>query len=397
MINNIHMKALLSSLVIFLLVCSCQFIKNTNREQLKIFNLKELPKVTSVKLSDLGFDDIEYIPLETNDRCLVPTINDIVIGKDYFLTHFFTQIYKFRFDGSFVSKIGTEGRGPNEFTVVHDLDIDIKNQNIYVVSAWQKKFFVYSESGVFIRSFQCPINTTNFRITEEGILCYNINSFGNVETSFNLIDSSGKSIKDFSNRYVWHLTQHNTYIFQNENQFYRFNNHLLKKEIYSDTVYSFINKDFKPYLVIEQGKRTITTKARSESNPEYIRDNFITPMNLFEFGNYIYYEFIVNLNEPGEKLAFIGSKISKLNALIYPEKGIINDLDAGPNIWPKTIKDDNSIVTFIDVIQLKKYIASEDFKNSIPKYLNKKKKLEKLANSLKETDNPVLMVVRLKK
>ena len=33
----------------------------------------------------------------------------------------------------------------------------------------------------------------------------------------------------------------------------------------------------------------------------------------------------------------------------------------------------------------------------VPKYPEKKKELEKLANSLKETDNQILMIVRLKK
>ena len=64
---------------------------------------------------------------------------------------------------------------------------------------------------------------------------------------------------------------------------------------------------------------------------------------------------------------------------------------------PKTTKDDYTIIALVDALQLKSHVASEAFKNSTPKYPEKKKKLEELAKSLKETDNPVLMVVRLKK
>ncbi len=46
--------------------------------------------------------------------------------------------------------------------------------------------------------------------------------------------------------------------------------------------------------------------------------------------------------------------------------------------------------------QVKALIASEVFENSTPKYPEKKKQLEKLANSLNENDNPVLMLVKLK-
>ncbi len=56
-----------------------------------------------------------------------------------------------------------------------------------------------------------------------------------------------------------------------------------------------------------------------------------------------------------------------------------------------------TLISWIDAIKVKAHVASEAFKNSTPKYPEKKKELEKLANSLKETDNLVLMLVRLKK
>jgi hypothetical protein len=71
-------------------------------------------------------------------------------------------------------------------------------------------------------------------------------------------------------------------------------------------------------------------------------------------------------------------------------------MEGGPNVLPLTIKDDNTIITLIDALALKKHISSEAFKNSTPKY-PEKKELEKLAASIKDTDNPVLVLVRLKK
>ncbi|HPR73630.1 MAG TPA: hypothetical protein P5180_12950 [Bacteroidales bacterium] len=45
---------------------------------------------------------------------------------------------------------------------------------------------------------------------------------------------------------------------------------------------------------------------------------------------------------------------------------------------------------------LMNHSKSETFKNIQPVYPEKKKEFEKLADSLKETDNPVLVLVRLK-
>ena len=95
--------------------------------------------------------------------------------------------------------------------------------------------------------------------------------------------------------------------------------------------------------------------------------------------------------------SFIGSKKNNYKALINSGQGIVNDLDGGPNILPKTIKDDITIIALVDALQLKTHVSSEAFKNSTPIYPEKKKELEKLANNLKETDNSILILVKLKK
>ena len=80
--------------------------------------------------------------------------------------------------------------------------------------------------------------------------------------------------------------------------------------------------------------------------------------------------------------------------------GIVNDLDAGPMFVPEGFYSENGIEYMYELIgsyKIKTIIESDEFKNSTPKYLEKKKELEKLANNLKETDNPILMIVRLKK
>lgn len=384
-------------IIITLFLISCKTINNKNNSQLRVFNLKELPKISVVKLSDLGFVDIEYIPLETTPNCVISHILKIEIGNGFYLIQNLNKIYEFQNDGSFVSKIGTEGRGPNEYTVAHDIDIERRNQNIYLVSAWQKKFFVYTEYGDFLRTFHSPQNTINFRVTKDGILCYNSNVMANTDISYNLIDTLGRTIKNFSNKYPW--TRVGTSLLAAENLYYRFDNRLFKKEIYSDTIYTFEDKEFKPHLVIEQGGKLLTPEARSKYGPEYLSEHYIIQTNLFEFGDYIYYEFSYDFKIGGQNFyrGFIGSKKNNSQVLIDASKGLINDLDNGPNIILKSIKDDNTIISWVDALELKKLVASEDFNNSNPKYPERKKELEKLAKKIKESDNPIIVLVKLKK
>jgi hypothetical protein len=387
---------------------SCQNTENKDKNRLITFDLKELPEVTSVKLSDLGFDDIEYVPLETNEQSVISFTDNVFIdlpppikievGEGFYLLIQGKTILRFQYDGSFVTKIGTKGRGPNEFTVAHDVDINTKDRNIYLVDGWQKKFNVYSESGEFKRTFKMPLYAwIDFRFIDNKILCYCENHMGNIENSYTLLDTNGLVIKSFSNKYPF--KNRDGFGLRSENLFYKFNNKLFKKEAYSDTIYVYDKMNFKPHLVIEVGKKLITPDVRSNYDGRYIVKNYIQQLNLFEFGDYVYYDFIYKFELPDVLLtySFIGSKRNNYQALFIRSEGIINDLDGGPNILPITIKDDNTIIGCVDALKLKAHVASEAFKNSKPKYPEKKKELEKLANSLKETDNPVLMLARLKK
>jgi len=82
---------------------------------------------------------------------------------------------------------------------------------------------------------------------------------------------------------------------------------------------------------------------------------------------------------------------------------IINDIDGGMPLSTRPIinyyeeNDSEYIITLISPFDLKVYLSTDEFKNTVPKYPEKKKELEKLTASLKEVDNPVLMMVRLKK
>ena len=182
----------------------------------------------------------------------------------------------YRSNGSFVNTIGIEGRGPNEFLVAHDVDINVEDHNIYLVSAWQKKFNVYTNSGEFIRTFKMPLYAPiNFRFIGDNILCYCDNLQGDIENSFVVLDTTGRIIKEFPNRYPFNRHKDGAFGFPHENLFYHFDNQLYTKEVYSDTIYVFKNMDFKPHLVIEIGERLISPEIRSEF------DGIILPKIIF--------------------------------------------------------------------------------------------------------------------
>ena len=114
----------------------------------------------------------------------------------------------FRNDGNFETRIGTIGRGPSEFQVAHDIDIDPKDHRIYLVSGFQEKFNVYSETGEYVKTINIPFHgPIQFRFDNDKILCYFENLQGNIENSFVVIDTLGEIIKDFPNKYPFTLNK----------------------------------------------------------------------------------------------------------------------------------------------------------------------------------------------
>ena len=402
------MKAIVKILIVTLGMVSCHNPVKKEQGKIRTFDLKELPKISEVRLSDLGFEDIKYIPLETNEKCTLGRFSlrgiadRFIVGNDFYIVKQFNTIIKFRKDGSFVNKIGTPGRGPAEFRVAHDIDIDKEGEKLYLADGAQKKFNIYSLNGDYIKSFKIPFHifaAVQVRIIDDKILCYIDNGQADVNDSFVVIDSSGNILRTFPNKYPFTPIRKVGIGIGKEILFYHFDNKLFKKEVYSDTVFVFDKMVFKPHLVIDVGDRLLTPDARAGSDLFYLAENFIRPIHLFEFGDYVYYEYTYKVvpKTDNTSYGFIGSRTTDFRTFINAEKGLINDLDGGPNILLETIKDENTIITWIDALTLKTYVASQEFRNSKPKYPKKKIELERLASNLKETDNPVLVLIKLGK
>jgi hypothetical protein len=79
---------------------------------------------------------------------------------------------------------------------------------------------------------------------------------------------------------------------------------------------------------------------------------------------------------------------------------LVDDLGGGPdfNMYFNVYSfNGDMLFSFIEAHALKKHVASEEFKNAKVKYPEKKERIKKLSDSLDDMDNPVLVMVRLKR
>ena len=71
------------------------------------------------KLSDFA-ESINYIRLETNNKCLIGHINSFDISENHIVVYCVKSesIYLFNKNGSFINQVGKHGEGPNDYLLM---------------------------------------------------------------------------------------------------------------------------------------------------------------------------------------------------------------------------------------------------------------------------------------
>lgn len=395
----------LSILLILIFILSCTQEKKLD----SIVNLTSITDPNITILSELG-TEIKYIPLETDTSCLIKRIDKLIYeGESYFLGSInelplpeagkpsflasSTELYRFSKNGKFICQIGREGRAPSEYATIKDFFYNESNNTIDIFSG--KKVNEFSLDGKWKKDITLEYDrVASLGNTKNQFLGFIENTTGQNEHSFVLFDANGQINDRFENQYRFTPTQ--GIFHSSECIFYRYDDILHCKELHSDTIFSFDNKTFIPKYILKQGEAKYTSEMRG--NEQYFFKNFekiIIQKKSFESKNFLFLRYDWKKKDN----YFIKNKSNAAQYLIDNGTGMENDLDNGPNFKIQnivTVDGTEYLISWIDAFELKAHVDSNTFKNSTPEYPGKKKELEQLAGNLKENDNMVLILVKLK-
>jgi hypothetical protein len=381
--------------LLILLTISC----NSQEKDLYQFDPRTL-RENKITLSEIA-DDITYIPLDNSFPISLIYSPRYFINNSIYLSALNSGVMVFDRKGKLLRKIGNIGRGPGEYNYYYKFTVDDKSETVCVVDFNIIKG--YSKTGNFLRNI-------SFKEYGEGIDAiefYNSKLFVSfppqyagskydwvvLDTLGNLIKKKVRTIPQFTSN--WPVS----------GGMYKFENRIFRWHSYNDTVFSILSDlNYEPSFLFSPGEHRV---PRSELRDLKIIGLYFNPSSVFETSRFL--ALIYGYNRK-MTIALIDKK-SKKSYLTYLESGpavlgnnyiggILNDLDGGVRFQPENYFAENGreyLFGLINPFQIKALVAKNEFKNSSSKYPEKKKELEKLANSLKETDNHVLMMVRLKK
>lgn len=375
-----------------LLTISC----NTQDKQLYEFDPLNLTE-NKITLAEIA-NDISYIPLDNGFPISSIIYSYYFADSSIYLASKDLGVMVFNREGRMIRKIGSIGRGPGEYLHCTNLAVDEELKIIYIYSG-NNLIKVYSLNGDFLRDIsvnQYPGYIDCIDILDSKLYAFYFLQFGDSKFNWIILDSTGhpSEMKERSIPVFWSNwgAKSGTYTFDNKLSYWN---------PYNDTVYTFSSGTrYGPAFLISPGEHRIPkSKIDTDNLAKYLFINYVFETSKYLVIKYGYKKNIIALIDKKTGKSYLNPLETDKN-LTIEHGGITNNIDGGLMFQPDNYFAGNDNEYMAGIIQphdLKLHIGCEEFKNSSPEYPEKKAALQKLADALNETDNPVLMVVKLKK
>ena len=441
---NLSLLKLQIRLSVCLLLFGCGQNATDKTKSIAVIDVvNNLGKFQAIPLSEC-VTEMEYIPLETGDECLIAewdTYSRIIVTSSHIFVAGYRFCYAFGRDGHFIGKIGSFGQGPEEYRMINGLSIDENRQSVYIDATYS--LMEYSYDGVFRRSFAIPttqiqwhdrlmskyLNNVYF-VRDSLFVGHAGNSMGNEKYNFQLINDLGQVVKSFDNHALFNRTNSSGSANETAMVPYRISENIYVKERLNDTLYC-INAQNKliPEFVFDLGKYTYTKKDREEAKwtdpayfsqikvifvpaltpivgaPDYVFFSYVA-WNLS--GKYTFPEMVVQPPPAGtiaidmQRHLGIYDIVNKKTRLLDTDSfsrmlGLTNDIDGGLSFWPKYYTSNNELIDIWQAYEMKKILTEQFFAAHEIKNSQAHQKLKELLKSLEEEDNPVIVIAKLKK
>ena len=411
--------------LLFLLCMIFNLISCSNEKSLKTYPIidvvNNLGNYQKVYCSDI-FSSIELIPLETSEACLLDIVPyPTLLFKDGLIfmsgNH---RLYAFDRTGKFLNQIGERGQGPGEYQYTSDVFFDSDKLSIYIED--MHKIIEYDFTGKYIRSFPIPIidgePLSICSYVGDNVFIGEIQYNGKNKYKYFLFNQYGDTIKCFPNHIFFDRVRPFASNFGVAKAPMRVNNLLFLKDNVNDTIYVLSDSTLQPAFVFGLGKYTFPKEYLENHEKFQLLQNAITFTTIMGMPNYFFYRTVLPESFSGPKSKpvynYITNQYSSSDRAVYGlynikkntnilldsdeylQKGFINDINGGLSIIPRFYVGNNIVVDVWYPEEMKEMLTEEYFANQKIKDSHAHQKLKEILKNLKEDDNPVVVVAKLK-
>jgi hypothetical protein len=354
-------------------------------------NTKEL---INLKLTDLA-DSLRFVILETTRESLLG--NPVfIVSDEYILAYSQNEYYKFSAEGKFIKKIIYKGRGPQEISLVTSVYFD-KGKNLLYLNDHQKSYLlVYDlKSDQFLQSIEKRSMGFEFVISDSIIISNGSEADALVTRNINgdilcRIPNNKKILSRTTSKVRFQV-----------NNLYYWGNELFTKFERDDTLFIFENNSLNPYLFVK------FNTVKDNPPVDMIKDGdrgfsiiCITKKSVListgKLENVEYYSG-GNVSSKSKREYFILDKVTGLSVKVnsFTDDYIGSDFKVtseGISI-PRNIQNGRIIIP-LNPLDIRNILVKDSQNNNLSKSI--KERLKKINDGINETDNPVLVIGKIK-
>jgi hypothetical protein len=359
-----HITNLILFLYCGLFILSCSSPSLTSTTHYKIEFLK------NSKEQFIFEEPITYIPLETNQDCLIGAVYKIILTSDYIFVFTENLLYQFDTNGKYIRRIGSEGRGPAEYGYILDASVDEGSGKIYICDNFGQKINIYNFSGEYLGIKTRSGFWKRFEVIDNMYVINPLNYSGSEPCMLKVL-AQDDSTTCFKNNVLY--KQQNLFLVNDVKNFQKINNELIFHQQFNDTIYRFDS---------ENRKLSVS----------YYFDfgNLKLPLDLLgssisfnnESSNYGYLYDVCESNSYVFATIFYKGKYEKY--VIDKKTGKSYSVDKKQDlIWPQWSNERGVLVSFLQANNLIKH------KDEILDI-----KLKSVVSKMKEEDNPLIVLIK---
>lgn len=381
------------------LLCSCKTRQHTS--PLTTIDVLSPAGTEIKKISDIA-SDVRYIPLETNPDAFMRFVGNLKEGNDKFYINTVLELLCFDRTGKFLYKLAQQGRGPGEYTYLSDYDIRPEKNQVVVLTRGKLNFYNESDTGFVLQKqldLKMQPNYVDFFPEQDNILLSFSASTGENKYQCVGINPDGDTLFIKPNFYKFTRNSRVVMGFSSDNIINRYDGTISIKGFLNDTVYN-IDSEYKfvPSMILNTGGKSITTDflanvpaptSESGASPAAA---FLAISEILENEKYLMFRYYYQ--ESAKWIMF--DKENKQTFYFDAKELLKDDISGGINIEPKFICN-GIIYGWTDAMKLKTHLSGDDFRNAEVMNPARKAELEKLAATLEEDDNHLLIAITPKK
>ncbi len=368
----------------------------------------------SLLLSDI-VENVEYVKLETSDDCLIEggsgSIYSITKDNIYAMNRFKTPFCFERKTGKYINTIGSIGQGPKD--ILCPIHIFGKDSLVYIQELYTKEVKIYAKNGRYIKSIRPARkggSAMSFAIIDHQyiiqhprqiVIPHNQKQKEAIWNNyFSVLVSDLKGNEIYTQKHVLEVNE--MLVGDDEPIKWYYDNLLNFYNYIDDTIYAVTGDSIIPryYLNMGKNKWPVSTAKMTKEYTKYIRLQSVRETKDFL---YLYWAqnkkaYLACFNKHDETL-----KVQEQNPIsgfftMFTIHGLPNDIDGYDySIDFKNLVDEESSILIEvncdNIDEIKKELAIE--KNI--KFPEKRLELLRLLEEMKEEDNPILAIYKLKR